>query len=243
MPIIFKKFIHQIVQLLPSHKPLFRRIKKILAGIDKPPLERQAGYFGWLPKDVVKSLFTDEWKLRLGYFDPYSYFYQLEKELPQQSDPLSRMLYWELKTFLVDHNLNYTDKMAMAVGVEARVPFLDVELVEFSKSIPSELKMKGKETKYILKKVAERYLPMDVIYRPKTGFGAPVRKWITTDLQPMIEERLSHERLEKRGIFDSKKVWELIEANKVGKIDASYSIWSLLAIESWLTQFVDTDKY
>jgi asparagine synthase (glutamine-hydrolysing) len=130
----------------------------------------------------------------------------------------------------------------MAVGIEARVPFLDLELVEFSMSIPASLKMKGNQTKYILKKVAERYLPMDVIYRPKTGFGAPVRKWITTDLQPMIEERLSCERLDKRGIFDSKKVWELIKANKAGKIDASYSIWCLLAIESWLTQFVDTDK-
>ncbi|MBW0161469.1 MAG: hypothetical protein KXJ51_08780, partial [Sediminibacterium sp.] len=85
--------------------------------------------------------------------------------------------------------------------------------------------------------------PMDVIYRPKTGFGAPVRQWITKDLQPMIEDRLSPDRLRKRGIFDAEKVWDLIEANKAGKIDASYSIWSLLAIESWLTQFVDADKY
>ena len=102
--------------------------------------------------------------------------------------------------------------------------------------------MKGSETKYILKKVAERYLPHDVIYRPKTGFGAPVRQWITRDLQPMLEERLSFDRLERRGIFDAKKVWELIEANKIGKVDASYSIWSLLAIESWLCQFVDSNK-
>ncbi|MFN3667547.1 MAG: asparagine synthase-related protein, partial [Sediminibacterium sp.] len=243
VPIIFRKFTQLIVQQLPSNKPLFRRIKKILAGIDKSPLERQAAYFGWLPTDIVKSLFTDQWKQQLEYFDPYGYFYKLEKELPQKSDELSRMLYWELKTFLVDHNLNYTDKMAMAVGVEARVPFLDMELVEFSKLIPSDLKMKGNETKYILKKVAERYLPMDVIYRPKTGFGAPVRQWVTTDLHPLIEDRLSPERLHKRGIFDSKKVWKLIEDNKAGKIDASYSIWSLLAIESWLTQFVDKDKY
>ena len=229
--------------MIPSNKPFFRRVKKILSSIDKSPVERQAGYFGWLPTEMVKSLFTQKWRSRLEQYDPYNYFYELEKHLQGTSHALTRMLYWEMKTFLVDHNLNYTDKMAMAEGVEARVPFLDLELVEFSKSIPSELKMKGKETKYILKKVAERYLPMDVIYRSKTGFGAPVRKWITTDLQPMIEERLSHERLAKRGIFDSKKVWELIEANKAGKIDASYSIWSLLAIESWLTQFVDTDKY
>jgi asparagine synthase (glutamine-hydrolysing) len=127
----------------------------------------------------------------------------------------------------------------MSVGVEVRVPYLDKDLVEFSRAIPTHLKMKGKETKYILKKVAEKYLPMDIIYRPKTGFGAPVRQWIINDLNQMIEERLSLDRLQKRGFFDPIKVWELIEANKRGEIDASYSIWSLLAIESWLLQFAD----
>jgi asparagine synthase (glutamine-hydrolysing) len=243
LPKYFGKGVQFVSKKIPSSKPFFRRVKKILESIDKSPVERQAGYYGWLPTELIRSLFTVNFKSKICNHDPYSFFYELEKELPRSSDELSRMLYWELKTFLVDHNLNYTDKMAMAVGVEVRVPFLDLELVEFSKLIPSELKMKGKETKYILKRVAERYLPMDIIYRPKTGFGAPVRKWITSDLQSMIEDRLSQERLEKRGIFDSKKVWELIEANKAGKIDASYSIWSLLAIESWLAQFVDADKY
>ena len=98
--------------------------------------------------------------------------------------------------------------------------------------------MKGNETKYLLKKVAERYLPMDVIYRPKTGFGAPVRKWITEDLDEMIHYRLSPERIKNRGIFNSEKIWELINNNKDGKIDASYSIWALLAIDSWMDQFV-----
>ena len=152
------------------------------------------------------------------------------------------MLYWEIKTFLVDHNLNYTDKMAMAVGVEARVPFLDTELVEFSLTIPPKLKMKNGETKYILKKVAERYLPKELIYRPKTGFGAPVRKWITEDLNEMIHCRLSPEKLKDRGIFNVENVWKLINENKNGQIDASYSIWALLAIDSWIDQFVHNKK-
>ena len=242
IPLVIRRLISLVTKILPSRSPFFRRIKKLFADIDKSSIERQTRYFGWLTTKTVKSLFTNEWESKIKHYDSYRYFYELAKDIDLETNDLDRMLYWELKTFLVDHNLTYTDKMAMAVGVEARVPFLDMEVVEFSKLIPPNLKMKGKETKYILKKVSEKYLPMDVIYRPKTGFGAPVRKWITTDLQPMITERLSHERLEKRGIFDSKKVWELIEANKAGKIDASYSIWSLLAIESWLTQFVDTDK-
>lgn len=243
LPNLIGECIHFFIKKILSNKPLSRRLKKIFEGIGKSPIERQAGYFGWLPTEITKSLFTSNFMEQFENHDPYSFFYELEKELPSNSDELSRMLFWELKTFLVDHNLNYTDKMAMAMGVEARVPFLDIELVEFSKLIPSNLKMKGGQTKYVLKKVAERYLPKDVIYRSKTGFGAPLREWIKTDLSPMIEQRLAFERLEKRGIFDPIKVWELIEANKAGKLDASYSIWALLAIESWLNQFVDSDKF
>ena len=73
---------------------------------------------------------------------------------------------------------------------------------EFAQKIPPSLKMKGNETKYILKKVAERYLPKEIIYRPKTGFGAPVRKWIKEDMSDMIRERLSEERISEQGIFD-----------------------------------------
>ena len=114
------------------------------------------------------------------------------------------MLYWEMKTFMVDHNLNYTDKLGMAAGVESRVPYLDMDLIDFSTKIPPELKMKNGETKYILKKVAERYLPKHIIYRPKTGFGAPVRKWIREDMDPLISQYLSPDRIKERGIFDEK---------------------------------------
>jgi len=148
------------------------------------------------------------------------------------------MLFLEFCGFLPDHNLNYTDKLSMAVGVEVRVPFLDQELVNFSTKINPRLKMKGKETKYILKKVAEKYLDKEVIYRPKTGFGAPVRKWIINDMDVMVRERLSKENLEKWGIFDFEMVNKLIELNRQGKIDASYNVWSLLAIDSWLNQVV-----
>jgi asparagine synthase (glutamine-hydrolysing) len=159
--------------------------------------------------------------------------------MPANESALNRLLYLEIKSFLVDHNLNYTDKMSMAAGVEVRVPYLDLELVNFSTTIPVDLKMKGVETKYLLRKVAKRFLPAEVINRPKAGFGAPVRKWIVNDMDEMIYERLSPGSIDKRGIFSSKKIQELIVNNKKGVIDASYTIWSLLAIESWMKQFAD----
>ena len=149
------------------------------------------------------------------------------------------MLFWDLNTFLVDHNLNYTDKLGMASGVEVRVPYLDIDLVEFSTKIPPSLKLKGNTTKYLLKRVAEKYLPNEVIYRPKTGFGAPVRKWIKNDMNSFINDYLSQESIEKRKIFNYDKIKELIDLNASKKEDLAYPIWSLLAIESWLRQFHD----
>jgi asparagine synthase (glutamine-hydrolysing) len=238
LPTSFGSLIQKAITFLPNNNAFTRRLRKISINLNKSTIQRMSGYFNWLPNEKLHSLFSKEWQEKLRDYNPNLYLEQLSNEIPYEKNLLNQMLYWEIKSFLVDHNLNYTDKMGMAVGVEARVPFLDMELVEFSLTIPPELKMKGNETKYLLKKVAERYLPMDVIYRPKTGFGAPVRKWITEDLDEMIHYRLSPERLKKRGIFNPQKIWELINDNKNGKIDASYSIWALLAIDSWMNQFV-----
>ena len=95
------------------------------------------------------------------------------------------MLVLEQRFFLPDHNLTYTDKMSMAAGVETRVPFLDLDLVDFAARIPERLKQRGSVGKWVLKKAMEPFLPMDVIYRPKTGFGAPLRRWMRGELRPL----------------------------------------------------------
>jgi asparagine synthase (glutamine-hydrolysing) len=236
------KITKYLVNLLPTTNPLFRRIQKIARDIDQSTIDRMFGYFNWISHDLVTELFNNEIENKLNNYCPGNYFKSLLNEIPQEKNLLNQMLYWELKTFLVDHNLNYTDKLSMAVGVETRVPYLDLELVEFSTKIPPKYKLKGNETKYILKKVAERYLPKNVIYRPKTGFSAPVRKWILYELDTFIQERLNSTQLNKLGIFNTEKICQLISNNKMGKIDASYTIWAILAIESWFRQFVSSSK-
>ena len=233
------RFVGESILRLPlsQKNPFFRRVTKVLQESTHTTEERLANYYRWLPQEVVNSLFTESNRQILNGYRPTQYFFDRLKDIPQETAWLNKMLYWEMTSFLVDHNLNYTDKMAMAHGVEVRVPFLDNELVEFACSIPPSLKLKGDETKYILKKVGERYLPHDVIYRPKTGFGAPVRRWITNEMSGTIAQRLSAERIKEVGIFDFQKVQQLIEDNQSGKIDASYSIWCLLAIDSWMRQF------
>lgn len=229
---------HLLAKLrLNNGKPFGRRANKVLGQIDKPRAQRLANYYSWLPTDQVDTLFEISKKKKINQHEPVQYLIKLLEDIPLESSWLNKMLYWEMRSFLVDHNLNYTDKMGMAAGVEIRVPYLDLDLIDFACQLDPKLKLKGKETKYILKKVAERYLPKEIIYRPKTGFGAPVRKWITEDMDAMINERLSEEVIIELGIFNPKEVHRLIKENKAGRVDASYTIWSLLAISSWIKQF------
>ena len=121
--------------------------------------------------------------------------------------------------------------MAMANGVEVRVPFLDIELAEFASKIPPKFKQKGIVSKWILKKILEKYLPKEIIYRPKTGFGVPLNSWVKSTLSDFIDDLLCRENIDKRGIFDYQSVNNLIAANKKGQIEASFTIFSLVKLK------------
>jgi len=232
--------LQRTLSVAPSQHPLIRRLRKLTAGLGHSPTERIADYFAWLPLETNRQLFHPAIQQLLRDYQPRQQLLTALDRIPDEPDLLNQMLFWELNYFLPDHNLNYTDKMSMAVGVEARVPFLDKELVQFSARLPPALKMRGTTTKYLLRKVAERYLPHDVIYRPKTGFGTPLRDWLRKgQLAGLVTSYLSEESLRRRGVFDPLAVQRLVRDNEVGKIDASYTIWSLMAIESWFRQFVD----
>jgi asparagine synthase (glutamine-hydrolysing) len=235
IPFFIKKQFYELSTFLHYSSAFNRRIKKLFSIFQYKDVKIQsASLFGWLPEDRVKKLFINN----IETFKPNEFLINSLRNIPEEKSLLNQMLFWELKFFLPDHNLNYTDKMSMAYGVEVRVPFLDKELVEFSTTIPPELKMKGTITKYLLKKVAEKYLPHEVIYRPKSGFGAPVRDWVINEFQSRIETTLCESKILQQSIFNYEELVRLINENEAGVIDASYSIWALLSIQSWLNQFV-----
>ena len=239
IPLFIRKAIRSLVMLLPPKNALFRRARKLTQYIHLSQEQRLVGYFSWLDQSIVNQLFAPAHRPVCSQFNPLQLFLDYLKKIPKEKELLNKMLFLEMKFFLTDHNLNYTDKMSMATAVEVRVPFLDKELLEFSCTIPVDLKLKGVTTKYILKKVMEKYLPHEVIYRPKSGFGAPVRQWIKEDMQLYIDNYLSEQSITNRGLFSFDAVQQLIKDNASGKIDASYTIWSLLSIESWMRQFYD----
>ena len=129
--------------------------------------------------------------------------------------------------------------MSMAAGVEVRVPFLDLDLVEHAARIPLALKQRGRVGKWVLKKAMEPYLPHDVIYRPKSGFGAPLRRWMRHELRPLLGDLLSADSLKRRGLFEPAAVHRLIAQNDSGQVDAAYTLLSLLSIEIWCRAYLD----
>lgn len=222
-----------------QRKPIFRRFRKLLNGVSMEGDARLINYFRWIDHADLIDLYSAEFKSALRDSNNECPMLEYLKGLPESTTQLERMLALEKRFFLADHNLNYTDKMSMAEGVEVRVPFLDINLVDFASCIPDTLKQRGGEGKWILKKAMEPHLPKDVIYRSKSGFGAPLRRWMANELREMVCDYLSPSSINRRGLFDSAKVQSLIRKNASGEIDASYTLLSLLCIEIWCQRFLD----
>ena len=227
----------KLINNLNQNNPKIRRISKLLSGSKLHKNERLLNYFRWAAKDTISNLFTNSVKNQIINFDPMNYMNNYISKIPNHRYQIEKALALEQRFFLTEHNLNYTDKMSMAHGVEVRVPFLDLEFVKFSEKIPHSFLIKRNITKWILKKSMEGFLPTDVIYRSKTGFGVPLRKWIKEELKEYIYDITSEESLKKRGLFCHKKVRQLIKDNIEGKIDATYTIFSVVCIEIWLNKF------
>lgn len=227
---------------LDQRRPLFRRLAKLFSGAGLEGDARLANYFVWARESQLMSLYTPEFRSMIGVEPAVQPMLDFLASMPESTPRLERLLALEQRFFLTDHNLTYTDKMSMAVGVEVRVPFLDLDLVDFAASIPPGFKQRGREGKWVLKKAMEPYLPHDVIYRPKSGFGAPLRRWMRHELRELLGDLLSEESLKRRGFFDPRSVQLLIQKNDNGQVDASYTLLSLLCIEIWCRRFIDFRK-
>jgi asparagine synthase (glutamine-hydrolysing) len=216
-----------------------RRLAKLFSGAGLSGDEQLVNYFVWAKEADLLELYTPAFRAELAGVAASAPMLDFLRPLSASVPPLERMLALEQRFFLADHNLTYTDKMSMAAGVEVRVPFLDLDLVDFAARIPLALKQRGQVGKWILKKAMEPFLPHDVINRPKSGFGAPLRRWMRHELRELLGDLLSVDSLKRRGLFDAAAVQRLIASNDTGKVDASYTLLSLLCIEIWCRRFVD----
>lgn len=199
---------------------------------------RYLGYGTYFTDEAKQKLYSDRMLEATRGLDAYvqhrRYFARVEN-----AAPLNRLLYVDLKTFLPCLNLITTDKTSMAANLEVRVPFLNRQMVEFAARMPADLKLRGFKRKYILKRALEKSLPREVIWRKKAGFGAPIRSWLRGPLRPMIDELLSSETIERRGLFRPAQVRKIIDANSSGREDYNLQVFQLLNLELWQRRFLD----
>jgi asparagine synthase (glutamine-hydrolysing) len=132
--------------------------------------------------------------------------------------------------------------MSMAVSLETREPLLDHKLLEYAATIPASLKLHQGTSKYLLRRLLQRRLPQSILERPKQGFAAPVGRWLAGPLRTLGNQLLFDGRLRSRGLFRQDAVRSVWEAHCTGRADHSQRLWSLLMLELWFREYVDSSS-
>tara|TARA_B100000963_G_scaffold289151_1_gene258558 strand:- start:9284 stop:11167 length:1884 start_codon:yes stop_codon:yes gene_type:complete len=241
LPKLLRIPIKNVVKILPVKLfgyglRLVRWSKKFISFAEMPDEEAYRMSYSYYDKTELTKL------LKENSTQIVDYIYQDHKALfnsNYDNDVVNKMCFTDINMFMNGLNLTYTDRSSMAASVEVRVPFIDKKLITKGMSIPGDFKFKDKESKYILKKIAEKLLPNKIIYRPKASFGAPIRSWISGDLKVMVDKCLSKEQIEKRGIFNYHYIKKIIDDDRKGYVDNAYRIYQLLTLELWFREYVD----
>ena len=147
-------------------------------------------------------------------------------------DYMTRMMATDLKTFLVDDILTKVDRASMSVGLESREPFLDHRLVQYAARIPSSLKCKNGVSKYILRKILYKYVPRELVDRPKKGFVVPLSDWFKGDLYPLLMDYLNEDKIKREGIFNEKVVSSNVKGFLRGTVNVN-KLWFILMFQMW----------
>jgi asparagine synthase (glutamine-hydrolysing) len=230
-----------IANKMPADKHLARRMRKVLVNAHLEGDSRTISYFRWINQQSAFGLLTAEFASTIDTEQIDAPFLRELERLKGDATAVERLLAIDERFFLIDHNLNYTDKLSMAAGVEVRVPFLAPGVLDLAHQLSNDQLVKGRQTKWALREAVRGLIPDEVIDRPKAGFGVPLRSWMKGPLAPWLADQLSEERLRRRGIFDVLAVRDMVKRNASGQVDASYTLLAIAFVERWLQLFVDNE--
>ncbi len=236
-----KVFIESPVRLMPSSelkRSRFRDAKRFLQAANLPKTER---YFRWMStfnRDAKRDYYTAEFSDSVSANSASG---QIDRWFAKAngSGTLDASLLTDLMSYLPNDLLVKVDIASMANSLEARSPFLDHKLIEFAASLPEELKMRRFQTKSLLKKVAARLVPREVVYRRKMGFGVPIGKWFREDMKDFLTSVLLSEKSLKRNIIRPEMIRRLVTEHTTAERDHAFQLWTLLMLELWFQRFID----
>jgi len=219
-------------------RSVLARARRFGEVLNDPPERRYARWMSHFDSTLKRELCTDDFQRAAGHVDSEALIEQAYRA-SDGPDLVDATLDVDVQTYLPDDLLVKVDIATMAHGLEARSPFVDHEVMEFCASLPSDLKLRGRVKKYLLKRVAARFLPDSIIERPKMGFGVPVDHWFRHELKDFARETLLGAPARDRGYFRAQTVRRLLDEHVEGKGHWHYQLWNLLVLELWHRLYID----
>ncbi len=221
--------------------PRFLRAKTTFQSMGRDSVSAYMHEISIFKNDMRTQLFSSDFKKQLGGYNAIDVFRYHQKKAPSQH-PLSLIQYIDLKTYLVGDIHTKVDRSSMANSLEVRAPFLDHELIEWVSGLNPDLKLHGQQTKYILKKAMEVYLPNDVLYRKKMGFAVPLADWFRGPLKQRVLDSLLGDEMKNSGIFNMDYIRKILNQHQSGVRDFSAPIWTLLMFDAFQRQVLNANN-
>jgi len=240
-PFIREGIMRRAVDKLPhstNRRNFFRRLKRFVKGISEPPERRYVRWICFFDNEMKGDLYTPSFKDLNRELDSVD----LTVKWYEQADAeqfLDRTLFVDVMSYLPEDLLVKVDIASMAHSLEARSPFLDHKVMEFAASLPPNLKLRGMETKFLLKDTLSDIVPKEILQRKKMGFGVPLDVWFRNDLKEMAYDVLLDQKSIERGYFRKEYVSKMLDEHVSKQYDHSYRIWALLFLELWHKMFID----
>lgn len=241
LPPPLTKIILPFIMMFPhgsDPNAFFWRLKRFFQEYPNSPEIRNGHWLCHFTSEMKTELYSEEFLEQFSKIDSFEILLNKYKEA-QADTFLDKTLYADVMGYLPDTLLVKVDVASMANSLEARSPFLDHVFMEFAAKIPSQLKLKGRRTKYILKEALKGILPDEILNRPKMGFGVPIDQWFRNELKEMVYDTLLSDTAVQRGYFRPKAVRNIIDEHVSGKWNWQYQIWNLLMLELWHQMFID----
>jgi asparagine synthase (glutamine-hydrolysing) len=219
-------------------KDRLRQAKRFLAVATKPMAARYGHWLGFLREEEKQRIYSGDFRAQLNGSRSQDWLDSLFEKAPEL-EAIDAAMSVDVQSYLPFDLLVKVDITAMANSLEARSPFLDQEVMEFAARLPVDLKLRGRQAKYLLKRAFPEMLPAENVSRRKMGFGVPVGEWFRSSLRGLLEDGLLSEQAAKRHYFQPKEIHNLVSEHLERRADHSFKLWNLLMLELWHREFID----